>query len=162
MGDRSQSWDCGAQSLAFRQHSRLESERPFQVSWCKPFPANSAGCLFVCLFFKELLILFYVLVYTVAVFRHTRRGHQIPLQMVVSHHVVAGNWTQDLWKSSSALNHWANFPAPLSWFLLPGPKVFFAIYLVWESLQLILFESLLCIWTPLLGSFYCLLWQGGG
>jgi hypothetical protein len=29
--------------------------------------------------------------YTVAVFRRTRRGHQIPLQMVVSHHVVAGN-----------------------------------------------------------------------
>jgi hypothetical protein len=23
-----------------------------------------------------------------------------PLQMVVSHHVVAGNWTQDPWKSS--------------------------------------------------------------
>jgi hypothetical protein len=29
--------------------------------------------------------------YTVAVFRHTRRGHLIPFQMVVSHHVVAGN-----------------------------------------------------------------------
>jgi hypothetical protein len=29
--------------------------------------------------------------YTAAVFRHTRRGHQIPLEMVVSHHVVAGN-----------------------------------------------------------------------
>jgi hypothetical protein len=29
--------------------------------------------------------------YTAAVFRHTRRGHQIPLQMVVSHHVVAAN-----------------------------------------------------------------------
>jgi hypothetical protein len=28
--------------------------------------------------------------YTVVVFRHPRRGHQIPLQMVVSHHVVAG------------------------------------------------------------------------
>jgi hypothetical protein len=28
--------------------------------------------------------------YTVAVFRHTRRGHQISLRMVVSHHVVAG------------------------------------------------------------------------
>jgi Na+(H+)/acetate symporter ActP len=28
--------------------------------------------------------------YTVADFRHTRRGHQISLQMVVSHHVVAG------------------------------------------------------------------------
>jgi hypothetical protein len=22
----------------------------------------------------------------------------IPLQMIVSYHVVAGNWTQDLWK----------------------------------------------------------------
>jgi hypothetical protein len=29
--------------------------------------------------------------YTVAVFRHTRRGHQISLQMVVSHHEVAGS-----------------------------------------------------------------------
>jgi hypothetical protein len=29
--------------------------------------------------------------YTVAVFRHTRREYQIPLQMVVSHHVVARN-----------------------------------------------------------------------
>ena len=27
----------------------------------------------------------------VTVFRHTRRGHQIPLQVVGSHHVVAGN-----------------------------------------------------------------------
>jgi hypothetical protein len=25
------------------------------------------------------------------------------LQMVVRHHVVAGNWTQDLWKSSRCL-----------------------------------------------------------
>ena len=35
--------------------------------------------------------LFYVCEYTVAVLRHTRRGHWIPLQMVVSHHVTAGN-----------------------------------------------------------------------
>jgi hypothetical protein len=35
--------------------------------------------------------LFYVCEYTVTVFRHTRRGHQISLQMVVSHHVVAEN-----------------------------------------------------------------------
>jgi hypothetical protein len=27
-------------------------------------------------------------------------GIASPLQMVVSHQVVAGNWTQDLWKSS--------------------------------------------------------------
>jgi hypothetical protein len=28
--------------------------------------------------------------YIIAVFRYTRRGHRIPLQMAVSHHVVAG------------------------------------------------------------------------
>jgi hypothetical protein len=32
----------------------------------------------------------YYFKYTVAVFRHTRRGHQISLWMVVSHHVVVG------------------------------------------------------------------------
>ena len=37
-------------------------------------------------FFKDLLY-----EYTVAVFRHTRRGHWIPFMMVVTHHVVAGN-----------------------------------------------------------------------
>jgi hypothetical protein len=43
-------------------------------------------------FFKKRFYLFYMYnEYSVAVFRHTRRGHQVPLQMVVSHHVVAGN-----------------------------------------------------------------------
>ena len=35
--------------------------------------------------------LFYLYEYTVVVFGHTRRDHQIPLQMVVSYQVVAGN-----------------------------------------------------------------------
>jgi hypothetical protein len=43
---------------------------------------------------KEYIFLkIYLLVickYTVAVFRHSRRGCQISLRMVVSHHVVAG------------------------------------------------------------------------
>ena len=55
-------------------------------------------CLFVCLI--DWLIFFYVCEYTVPLFRHTRRGHRIPLQMAVSHHVGARNWTQDLWKSN--------------------------------------------------------------
>jgi hypothetical protein len=42
-------------------------------------------------FFLRLIFLVYVYEYTVALFRHTKRGHRIPLQMVVSHHVVAGN-----------------------------------------------------------------------
>ena len=37
------------------------------------------------LFFK----MYFLCEYIVAVYRHTRRGCQIPLQMVVSHHVVA-------------------------------------------------------------------------
>jgi hypothetical protein len=37
-----------------------------------------------------LIYLFILCKYTVAVFRHSRRGHQISLWMVVSHHVVAG------------------------------------------------------------------------
>ena len=40
-------------------------------------------------FFKDLFI-YYICKYTVLVFRHTRRGSWIPLQMFVSHHVVAG------------------------------------------------------------------------
>jgi hypothetical protein len=42
------------------------------------------------LFFFKIFYLFITCKYTVAVFRHTRRGSQILLQMVVSHHVVAG------------------------------------------------------------------------
>jgi hypothetical protein len=46
-------------------------------------------------FFKDLFVylfiyLFIICKYTVAVFRYTRRGHQISLRVVVSHHVVAG------------------------------------------------------------------------
>jgi hypothetical protein len=49
------------------------------------------------------IYLFIICKYTVAVFRHSRRGHQILLQMVVSHHVVPGIWTPDLRKSSRVL-----------------------------------------------------------
>jgi hypothetical protein len=41
--------------------------------------------------FYFIIYLLYVYEYTVALFRHTRSVHEISLQMVVSHHVVAGN-----------------------------------------------------------------------
>jgi hypothetical protein len=53
--------------------------------------------LFLFFFLKDLFI---ICKYTVAVFRHSRRGRQVSLWMVVSHHVVAGIWTQNLQKSS--------------------------------------------------------------
>ena len=43
---------------------------------------------YVLLFFKDLFIIIHK--YTVAIFRHTRRGRKISLWVVVSHHVVAG------------------------------------------------------------------------
>jgi hypothetical protein len=48
------------------------------------------------LFLRDFIYLFYVRIfiiinkYTVAVFRCTRRGHQISLWVAVIHHVVAG------------------------------------------------------------------------
>ena len=53
------------------------------------------------IFFK--IYLFIICKYTLAVFRHWRRRSQILLQMVVSHHVFAGIWTQDLWRRSVLL-----------------------------------------------------------
>ena len=54
---------------------------------------QKSGDHFLFFFSKNFLFLkfylFIIYVYTVAVFRHIRRVHQIQLQMVVSHHVVA-------------------------------------------------------------------------
>jgi hypothetical protein len=50
--------------------------------------------------------------YTVAVLRHSRRGSQISLRMVVSHH---GCWDLNsgpLEEQSGALTHWAISLAP--------------------------------------------------
>jgi hypothetical protein len=56
--------------------------------------------------------------YTVAVFRCSRGRRQISLRVVVSHHVVAGIWTQDFQKSSEcALTRWAISPAQQDSFL---------------------------------------------
>jgi hypothetical protein len=40
---------------------------------------------------KTLIYFIYMSMLHLSVFRHTRREHRIPLQMVVSLHVVAGN-----------------------------------------------------------------------
>jgi hypothetical protein len=58
---------------------------------------------YIFFYFILFIYLFIICKYTVAVFRHSRGGRQILLRMVVSHHVVAGIWTLDLWKSSRVL-----------------------------------------------------------
>jgi hypothetical protein len=59
-----------------------------EIKGCFTSPRNNQCFLY---FLKRIIYLFYVYKYTVAVFRHTRRRHLITLQMVVSHHVIAGN-----------------------------------------------------------------------
>jgi hypothetical protein len=70
-----------------------------------------------CFFFLFKIYLLVICKYTVAVFRHSRRGSQISLQMVVSHHVVAGIWTPDLRKSSRVL-----LPTSPWWFFNNNPE----------------------------------------
>jgi hypothetical protein len=65
----------------------------------KSSPLRKLSLIKIKTFFLK-IYLFIICKYAVAVFRHLRRGHRIPLQMVVSHHVVAGIWTQNLRKSS--------------------------------------------------------------
>ena len=48
-------------------------------------------CAPVHFFFFLMIYLFIICKYTVAVYRHTRRGRQISLEVAVNHHVVAGN-----------------------------------------------------------------------
>jgi hypothetical protein len=47
--------------------------------------------LVVVVVFLRIYLIFFMYQYTVALYRDVTRGHRIPLQMVVSHHVVAGN-----------------------------------------------------------------------
>jgi hypothetical protein len=71
-----------------------------EITYQKCFKERKNGVR-VSFFFN--IYLFIICKYIVAVFRHSRRGSQIFLQMVVSHHVVAGIWTPDLRKSSRVL-----------------------------------------------------------
>jgi hypothetical protein len=87
---------------------------------------STFACLFILILFLRFIYLFCVYEYTVAVFRHTRRGHQIPLQLVVSHHVVAGTWTQDFWKSKQPvlLTIQPSLQLSFFWFLRQGLTVY--------------------------------------
>jgi hypothetical protein len=83
-------------------HDEDTHASPAWILELKVFATTPSSCIFFFFFFLK-IYLFIICKYTVAVFRHTRRGSQILLRMVVSHHVVAGIWTLDLWKSSRAL-----------------------------------------------------------
>ena len=66
-------------------------------------PTNILSILF---FIFSFGFIYFIYMSTLSLSSDTRRGHLIPLQMDVSHHVIAGNWTQDL----STFNCWATSP----------------------------------------------------
>jgi hypothetical protein len=53
----------------------------------------------------------YIHIYEYAVLMHTRREHQIPLKIVVSHHVVVGIELRTSGRTPSTLNHRTISPA---------------------------------------------------
>jgi hypothetical protein len=100
-------YSCCLRSLRFwgSEHAPPDQSHNHLVAQVQvPYNNIPVVCFKIeCVALKVLFLwryLFIICKYTVAVFRHTRRGHQISLQMVVSHHVVAGIWTQNLRKSS--------------------------------------------------------------
>jgi hypothetical protein len=75
------------------------------------------------IFFFLKIYLLIICKYTVAVFRHSRRGSQILLGMVVSHHVVAGILNSGpSEEQSGALTHWAISPAPCVCHFITNPQ----------------------------------------
>ena len=75
-------------------------------------PANIARATIFFLSFKRFIYLLYVSTLQLSSYTPEEGA-----RVVVSHHVVAGIWTQDLQESSQCLTRWAVPPAPLSLFL---------------------------------------------
>jgi hypothetical protein len=70
--------------------------------------------------------------YTIAVFRCTRKGHQISFQVVVSYHVVARIWAQHLQNSSQCSHPLRHLASSLFWFFETGSL--FITWLYWNLL----------------------------
>jgi hypothetical protein len=62
----------------------------------------------------QIIYLFYVYEHTVSLFRHTSRGHSIPLQMVVSHQGLLKIELRTSARTVSALNQGVIFLSPLT------------------------------------------------
>jgi hypothetical protein len=114
--------DCCPRPCAFFLHGPLAS---LELTMPSPRPSPSPNpWLFIYLF-----IYLFICKYTVADFRHSRKGRQISLQMVVSHHMVAGIWTHDLWKSSQCSYLLSHLTSPTPDFLFVSTVSPFEIFL---------------------------------
>jgi hypothetical protein len=98
---------CSGQPCSF-QSAPLTQVGPTRSSPCSLWP-------------KDLFII--INKYTVAVFRHTKRGHQISLQVVVSHHMVAGIWTQDHQKSSQCSYPLSHLVSPINYIFMSEYRI---------------------------------------
>jgi hypothetical protein len=88
----------GIFKISIEPRNKFSNVKISKANTAKSIVIKQLEIMFEVYFFK--IYLFIICKYTVAVFRHSRRVRQISLQMVVSHHVFAGIWTQGLQKSS--------------------------------------------------------------
>ena len=109
------SWDfVGYSSIGcilwfFLEKTSVQALLAFRVSVEKSHVILIGQPLYVTWTFSlSALKYFFVYLYIWALYVHlcVRGGHWILLQIVLSHHVGAGIWTQDLWKNSHALRCW--------------------------------------------------------
>jgi hypothetical protein len=96
-------------------------------------------------FLKDLFTIIHK--YTVAVFRLTRRGRQISLRVVMSHHVVAGTGTQDLQKSSQCSYLLSHLTSPLCSYS-NGSVCFPGMTFSWKMQRLLGKWASVLIWKP--------------
>jgi hypothetical protein len=111
---------CGCWELNFM--TSAHSGRPCSLNPCFLRP-------------KDLFIVIHK--YTIVDFRHTKRWCQISVRVVVSHHVVAGIWTQDLQKGSQC-------SYPMSHLTSPSPP-----HTHTKDLLPVLFNLLAYSWTSI-------------
>jgi hypothetical protein len=104
-------------------------------------PETTNGiCLYLCYSFSHLP--FFLLALARLVLAPFTPAHRFfiyfTLQMAVSQHVVAGNWTQNLRRAVSDLNCWAISPAPLQFVCL------FVCFLTYTSMTMFDLKNLIC------------------
>jgi hypothetical protein len=88
-------------NLKLTNLARLTDTEPQESSCLCLFRAGIIGVYMCVVFLFVCLFIYLMYVSTLLLSSDTPEvGIWIPLQMVMSHHVVAGTWTQDLWKSS--------------------------------------------------------------
>lgn len=99
----------------------LDNQGPLSqhVTHWRPRKPKVSSDIICCVNYFDIVPIFrlvlFILFYIYDPFTFIYVQHLLQLQMVFGYRVCVGNWSLVLCKSRSALNCWANFPAPRAW-----------------------------------------------